>query len=90
MPDPRQPLLTKGACFTRSIKTNMHTGVPMIELHPNYLVDGQTQRKAVVLSIEEWSQVLEALEELDDIRVYDEAKARQDQAVPLEKILQNS
>ena len=62
----------------------------MIELHPNYLVDGQAQRKAVVLSIEEWTQVLEALEELDDIRVYDEAKARQDRSVPLEKILRKS
>jgi hypothetical protein len=62
----------------------------MIELHPNYLVDGQAQRKAVVLSIEEWTHVLEALEELDDIRIYDEAKARKDQAVPLETILQES
>jgi hypothetical protein len=62
----------------------------MIELHPNYLVDGQAQRKAVVLSIEEWTHVLEALEELDDIRIYDEAKARKDQAVPLENILQES
>ena len=62
----------------------------MIDLHPSYLVDEQAQRKAVVLSIEEWTRVLEALEELDDIRMYDEAKARKDQAVPLEKILQES
>lgn len=62
----------------------------MIELHPSYLVDGQERRKAVVLSIEEWTQVLEALEELDDIRAYDEAKARQDQSVPLDNILQES
>jgi hypothetical protein len=62
----------------------------MIELHPSYLVDGQAQRKAVVLSMEEWTQVLEALEELDDIRAYDKAKARHDRAVPLETILQES
>ncbi len=62
----------------------------MIQLHPDYLVDGQAQRKAVVLSIEEWTLVLEALEELDDIRAYDEAKARQDRAVLLETILQES
>ena len=62
----------------------------MIDLHPSYLVDGQERRKAVVLSIEEWTQVLEALEELDDIRAYDEAKARKEQTVPLEKILQES
>lgn len=55
----------------------------MIELHPSYLVDGQAQRKAVVLSMEEWTQVLEALEELADIRTYDKAKARHDRAVPL-------
>ena len=62
----------------------------MIQLHPDDLVDGQAQRKAVVLSIEEWTLVLEALEELDDIRAYDEAKARQDRAVLLETILQES
>ncbi len=61
----------------------------MIELHPSYLVDGQAQRKAVVLSMEEWTQILEALEERDDIRAYDEAKVRHDRAVPLETMLQS-
>jgi hypothetical protein len=60
----------------------------MIKLHPGYLVDGQERRKAVVLSIEEWTQILEALEELDDIRANDEAKARQDQSVPIGSIRQ--
>lgn len=62
----------------------------MIDLHPSYLVDSEAQRKAVVLSLEEWGKILEALEELDDIRAYDEAKARKEQSVPLEKILQES
>ena len=58
----------------------------MIKLHPRYLVDRQERRKAVVLPIEEWTQILEALKELDDIRVYDEAKSRQDQSVPIDSI----
>jgi hypothetical protein len=58
----------------------------MIKLHPSYLVDMQEQRKAVVLTIEEWTQILEALDELDDIRTYDKAKASQDQSVPIGSI----
>jgi hypothetical protein len=60
----------------------------MIKLHPSYLVDVQERRKAVVLPIEEWTQILEALEELDDIRTYDKAKARQEQSVPIGSIRQ--
>jgi len=61
----------------------------MIKLHPSYLVDMQEQRKAVVLPIEEWTQILEALEESDDIRTYDKAKTSQDQSVPIGSIRHN-
>jgi len=44
-------------------------------LNPQYVVDNKHSTKAVMLSIEEWNQVLEELEELEDIRSYDAAKA---------------
>jgi len=39
----------------------------MLALHPEYLVGGNLQRKAVALTMAEWELILEALEELDDI-----------------------
>ena len=59
----------------------------MISLHEDYVVDGKGHRKAVVVPVEEWEKVLEALEELDDIRAYDEAKGYPSDAVPFEQAL---
>lgn len=47
----------------------------MIKIHPQYVVDENQQRKAVLLPSEEWEKILEELEELDDIRACDEAKS---------------
>jgi hypothetical protein len=46
----------------------------MMTIHEEYIVDDKGDRKAVVLRMAEWLQILEALEELDDIRAYDEVK----------------
>lgn len=47
----------------------------MITVHPQYVIDENKQYKAVLLSFDEWEKVLEELEELEDIRAYDQAKA---------------
>ena len=57
----------------------------MARLHPEYVLDEQHRRKAVLLSVAEWDQVVDELEELDDIRAFDEAKAGPQDAVPLEQ-----
>ncbi len=57
----------------------------MIALHEDYVVDEQGNRKAVVVPMGEWQQILEALEELDDVRAYDEAKRDPSDAVPFEQ-----
>ena len=57
----------------------------MIELHEEYLVDEEGNRKAVVIPILEWQRVVEMLEELDDIHAYDEAKSKPSDPVPFEK-----
>lgn len=56
----------------------------MIELHEEYLVDERGNRKTVVVPVAEWEQVLELLEELDDIRTYDEAKSHPSEPIPFE------
>jgi PHD/YefM family antitoxin component YafN of YafNO toxin-antitoxin module len=49
----------------------------MQTLHPQFITDTAGQ-KLVVLPVSEFNSILEELEELDDIRVYDEAKKEDD------------
>ncbi len=56
-------------------------------LNPQYVVDNKQSTKAVLLSVEEWEQVLEELEELEDIRAYDAAKSGSQEAVLFEDAL---
>ena len=50
-----------------------------------YLTDGEGNRTAVVLSIEDYNHLLGELEELEAIRAYDEAKASGEERVPFEE-----
>lgn len=56
-----------------------------VTLNPQYVVDKQQSPKAVLLSIEEWEQVVEELEELDDIRAYDAAKTGPQETILFEE-----
>ena len=55
----------------------------MISIHPEFIIDEQNQKK-VVLQFSEWEQLMEELEELDDIRAYDQAKADTSEFIPLD------
>ena len=84
----RRPLLLSSTCGINVLPLLMSKKEPaMIDLRPEYLVDANSQRKAVVLTMAEWSEILETLEELDDIRAYDAAKAQKDEAMPFEMAL---
>jgi len=60
-----------------------------ITIREEYLVDEQGRRKAVVVPLTQWQKVLEALEELEDIREYDEAKSRPSEPVPFEQAVRD-
>ncbi|MFO7869996.1 MAG: hypothetical protein R6V03_01010 [Kiritimatiellia bacterium] len=57
----------------------------MIKVHPEYVVDEKQNPKSVILPVSEWQRVVEDLEELDDIRTYDKAKAGPQDAIPFEQ-----
>jgi hypothetical protein len=58
----------------------------MIEVHPEYIVDENLNRKSVVLPYAEWKNIVEEIEELEDIRAYDRAKnGTEDKTVPFEQ-----
>ena len=58
----------------------------MVAIHPEFVVDEKNEKKAVMLPLAEWQQIMEELEELDDIRSLDEAKAQPSDAVPFETV----
>ncbi|GAB3759239.1 hypothetical protein [Spirosoma pomorum] len=49
-------------------------------IHPQYITDEHGKRVSVVLSIQQWQQLLD---ELDDIRLYDEVKGRNEPTTSL-------
>ncbi len=81
------PKLRKSGTLRYALKRSIVRtyGDTMIRLHEQYLVDDQGHRTAAVVPIAEWEQILEALEGLDDIRAYDEAKSNPSDPIPFEQ-----
>jgi PHD/YefM family antitoxin component YafN of YafNO toxin-antitoxin module len=52
-----------------------------VDLKERYVVDQTGNRVAVLIDIEEYQRILEALEELESINAYDEAKASNDEII---------
>jgi hypothetical protein len=47
-------------------------------LHPKYITDETGNKSAVILPIKEYDKLMEELEDMEDIRLYDEAKKTDD------------
>jgi hypothetical protein len=48
----------------------------MLAIHPQYINDAEGNKSLVVLPAVEFENILEELEELEDIRLYDDAKKK--------------
>ena len=59
----------------------------MISIEPKLSKDENGNTKSVTLSAKEWNQILEELEELDDIRAFDQAVAEDSKSIPFEKAI---
>ena len=59
----------------------------MKAIQPQYITDAQGKRVSVILPMQQWQQVLDQLEELEDIRLYDQVKARQEPTTSLDEYL---
>ena len=57
----------------------------MVALHPEFVVDESKHTKAVLLPFPEWENVVSELEELDDIRAFDAAKASNEETIPFDQ-----
>ena len=50
-----------------------------------FIVDGNGDRRAMILSTAEYEKLIEETEELEAIRAYDAAEAARDEAIPFEQ-----
>ncbi len=57
----------------------------MLTVHPQYITDAKGERISVVLPIKEFATLIEELEELEDIRLFDEAVADNEPSIPIDE-----
>jgi len=57
----------------------------MLTVHPQYITDTKGKKISVVIPIQEFKGMIEELEELEDIRLYDKAKAANGKSVPVDE-----
>jgi hypothetical protein len=59
----------------------------MIKVHPQYIKDAQGEKSMVILSAKEFDTIIELLEDIEDIRLYDDAiKNDTGERIPMEDV----
>jgi hypothetical protein len=56
-------------------------------MHTQFITDDKGNKKAVILSMKDYKKMIEDLEDLDDIRLYDEAKAKKEKSISFDQYL---
>jgi len=64
----------------------METETKAAKKSREYVVDEQGRRKAVLLPVEEYEALIEAAEDLEDIRAADAARAEGGEPIPWEQV----
>ena len=59
----------------------------MLTIHPHYITDNEGKKISTVLPMEEFNTLIEELEELEDIRLYDESKNDNEPAIDKNKAM---
>ena len=57
----------------------------MLTVHPQFITDSDGNKISVVLPVKEFEALLEELEEMEDVRLYDEAKASDEPSIPIDE-----
>jgi hypothetical protein len=55
---------------------------------PQFITDKKGNKISVVIPLSKYKKILEELEELEDIRLYDAVKARKEKTIPFNLYLQ--
>ncbi len=54
-------------------------------MRTQYITDNTGKKVSVILPIKDYEKILDELEELEDIKAYDRAKARKSEPIPFEQ-----
>ncbi len=54
-----------------------------------FLTDEKGNKISVVIPLKEYKRILDDLEELEDIRLFDEVKAKNEKSIPLEQYIKS-
>ena len=57
----------------------------MLTVHPQYITDSTGKKISVVLPMKDFKAMIEELEELEDIKLYDEAQKSSEPSIPIDK-----
>ncbi len=55
----------------------------MLTIHPQYITDNTGKKISVVLPMKDFKAIMEELEEMEDIKLYDEAKKSNEPSIPI-------
>jgi len=56
----------------------------MLTVNPQYITDSDGKKISVVLPMKDFKAIMEELEELEDIKLYDEAKKNNEPSIPID------
>lgn len=59
----------------------------MVAIKQQFIKDKQGQSIAILMPIDQYNKMLEQLEEIDDIKAYDAAKAKDDEIIPFDQAI---
>jgi hypothetical protein len=59
----------------------------MLAIHPQYITDNNGKKISAILPIKEFKTIIQELEELEDIKLYDESKNDNEPAIPRDKAM---
>ena len=57
----------------------------MLTVNPHFITDKKGKKISVVLPIKDFNALMEELEELEDIRLYDESVNSEEEPIPIEE-----
>lgn len=57
----------------------------MLTINPKYITDQEGNKISVVISLKEFESMIEMLDELEDVRIYDKAKLSDDPSIPIDE-----
>ncbi len=57
----------------------------MLTVNPQYITDNTGRKISVVLPMNEFKNIMEELEDLEDLRLYDAAKMSNEPSIPIDE-----